>query len=120
MRELPAIPRRRRGSGRVGRYVLALVTLILLADVLVGEAGLIARFRASGERARLEAEVDTLRRQNDALREAVRLLREDPRTIEDIARRDLGMLTPGERLFVIGMGSPSGEASGEADEGREP
>ena len=53
MRELPAIPRRRRGSDRVGRYVLALVTLILLANVLVGEAGFIALFRASAERARL-------------------------------------------------------------------
>ncbi len=119
MRELPPIPRRRRGPSKVGRYVLALVTLILLANVLVGEAGFIALFRASAERARLEAEVDTLRRHNDAWREAVRLLREDPRAIEDIARRDLGMLTPGERLFVIGA-SRSGEASGEADEGREP
>ena len=120
MRELPALPRRRRRSGRIGRYVLALVTLILLADVLVGEAGFIALFRARAERARLETEVDTLRRHNDALREAVRLLSEDPRTIEDIARRDLGMLKPGERLFVIGRARRSGEASGETEEGREP
>jgi cell division protein FtsB len=28
-------------------------------------------------------------------------LREDPAAIEDIARRDLGLIKPGEKLFII-------------------
>ena len=120
MSDLPAIPSRERRPRRVGYYVVALLTLILLADVIAGEAGFVAMFRARTESARLESEIDTLRRQNDALRGAARLLSEDPGAIEDIARRDLGMLRPGERLFVVGTANRREEVSGEGDEGREP
>ena len=35
------------------------------------------------------------------LREEARLLREDPATIEEIARRELGLIRPGEKLFIL-------------------
>ena len=45
--------------------------------------------------------IDALRAENNHLREDVRSLREDPRAIEDVARRELGLIEPGEKLFII-------------------
>jgi cell division protein FtsB len=42
-----------------------------------------------------------LRSENAALREEARRLREDPAAIEEIARRELGLMSPGEKLFII-------------------
>ena len=36
-----------------------------------------------------------------ALREEARRLHEDPAAIEEIARRELGLMSPGEKLFII-------------------
>ena len=41
------------------------------------------------------------RADNARLREEARRLREDPAAIEDAARRDLGLIRPGERVFII-------------------
>jgi cell division protein FtsB len=35
------------------------------------------------------------------LREEARRLREDPTAVEEIARRELGLIKPGERLFIV-------------------
>jgi len=41
------------------------------------------------------------RAENARLREEVRRLREDPGAIEEIARRDLGLIRPGEKVFIV-------------------
>jgi len=45
--------------------------------------------------------IDSLRAENDRLREEVRMLLEEPRKIEELARRDLGLLESGEKMFII-------------------
>jgi cell division protein FtsB len=35
------------------------------------------------------------------LRELARRLKEDPLAIEEIARRNLGLIKPGEKVFII-------------------
>ena len=57
--------------------------------------------RARNTQLRLDQRIVTLRAENDALRNTVRRLQEDPRAIEDIARRELGLISPGEILVVI-------------------
>lgn len=86
---------------RVLRLVLALVTLILLIDAMVGEKGVIALLEARREYAAVEQSLFRARAGNARLREEARRLREDPAAIEELARRDLGMIKPGERLFII-------------------
>ena len=49
----------------------------------------------------LAASIASLRQDNARLREQARRLREDPRAIEDIARRELGLIRPGELLFIV-------------------
>ena len=93
----------RRGFGRrFGPKLLLLATLILIVDALIGDKGLVERLR---ERQRFDdtrAALETLRQENAALREQARRLREeDPATIESAARRQLGMIKPGEVLFIV-------------------
>jgi cell division protein FtsB len=40
------------------------------------------------------------------LREEARRLREDPAALEEAARRDLGLLRPGETLVVVRKADP--------------
>lgn len=93
-------------AGRVRRLLrpaLALVTLVLVADALVGENGWFERHR---EQARLEQTSDELarvQRENAELAiRAQRLEAGDPAVVEDLARRNLEMLKPGEVLFIDG------------------
>jgi cell division protein FtsB len=114
----PSTPRRqpaptRAKSGTVRRLVrpaLALVTLVLVADALVGENGWFERHR---EQARLEAktqELERLRAENsDLVERKQRLERNDPAVIEDLARRKLEMLKQGELLFIDGTPAAAGD-----------
>ena len=41
------------------------------------------------------------RQENSRLREQVRRLKEDPASVEAIAREELGLIRPGEMLFIV-------------------
>jgi cell division protein FtsB len=86
---------------RVLNYVLIFVTIVLIVEALVGDKGLVQTLRARRQHADATAALDGLRDDNARLREEIRRLREDPGTIESIARQDLGLIRPGELLFVI-------------------
>lgn len=99
--EQRVLPRRQRPRRRTARYLLLFVSVLLLANALVGERGLMAIMRENRKSAALAASIDLLRSQNAALREQARQLREEPRTIEELARQELGLIRPGEKLFII-------------------
>jgi cell division protein FtsB len=86
---------------RLLNYILALVTVVLVVDALVGDKGLIETTRARRQYADVAASLAALRQQNAQLRDDIRRLKEDPGTIESIAREELGLMRPGEVLFVV-------------------
>ena len=47
------------------------------------------------------ASLEAVRRDNIRLREEARRLKEDPGAIEALAREQLGLIRPGEVLFII-------------------
>jgi len=94
---VPPSPIRR----RLLNYILALVTVVLVVDALVGDKGLIETMRARRQYANVAASLAVLRQQNALLRDDIRRLEEDPATIESIARQELGLMRPGELLFVV-------------------
>ena len=98
-----AAPPYRRGFGRgLGPKLLLLATLILVVDALVGDKGLLERIREHQRFRDVSASLEKLRQENAALRDQARRLREeDPATIESAARRQLGMIKPGEVLFIV-------------------
>jgi len=63
--------------------------------------------RARRQYDELSATIARQRMDNARLRDQARRLREDPAAIEEIARRELGLIKPGERVFIIKDVSPA-------------
>jgi cell division protein FtsB len=95
----PAVPQAKRR--RTLQMLLVFVTLVLVINALVGERGLMETLRARRQHQELVASIERLRIENARLREEARRLRTDPGTIEALARQELGLIKPGEMLFII-------------------
>ena len=95
----PAVPQAKRR--RTLQMLLVFVTLVLVINALVGERGLMETLRARRQHQELVGSIERLRAENARLREEVRLLNSDPGTIEALARQELGLIKPGEMLFII-------------------
>ncbi len=91
----------KRQGRRAAQYLLIFIASVLVIDALVGDRGLLAMIEKRREYRALEQSLTGARTENAGLREEARRLREDPDAIEDIARRQLGMIKPGEKLFII-------------------
>ena len=78
-----------------------LVASIIVVNGLVGDRGLLAMLRARHDGDALAATIARQRAENGRLREEARRLRSDPNTIEEVARRELGLIKPGEKVFII-------------------
>jgi cell division protein FtsB len=97
---LLTLPHRRRESRWIQRILLFAI-VVLLVDALFGERGLRETLLASDRYTDAVRELNAVRAENTALKhEALRLTR-DPRAIETEARRHLGLLRPGEILFIV-------------------
>jgi cell division protein FtsB len=83
------------------RYGVLAIGCVLIIDALVGDRGFLAMLKAQQQYRTLEASLAQSRAENAHLREQARQLREDPQAVEEIARRELGLLRPGEKLFII-------------------
>jgi cell division protein FtsB len=96
-------PRRRKTL----HLLLIFVTLVLVLDALVGEKGLLETMRARRQHRELTASIERLRSENAQLREDARRLLEDPSAIESLAREELGLIRPGEMLFIVKDAKPT-------------
>ena len=70
-------------------------------DALAGDRGLLAMLRVRGQYTALAATLARERAENARLAEQARRLREDPTAIEEVARRELGLIKPGEKVFIL-------------------
>jgi cell division protein FtsB len=90
-------PRRR----RILNGLLVFATVVLFVDALVGDKGLVERMRARRQYAQEVAALDAVRRENAIMREKIQRLKDDPAAIESLAREELGLIRPGELLFIL-------------------
>jgi cell division protein FtsB len=108
---LPRLPSRRREQAWIGR-ALCFAASVLAVNALIGERGLSETLRARREFREAVAGLSRLQYENAVLAEAVQRLQYDPRTIEDVARAELGLIRPGEILVVVrsesGVRPPAG------------
>jgi cell division protein FtsB len=93
----PARPARRKWI----QLGLLFVAAALVVNSLIGERGLFEAMRVKREHDTLARSIALLKRQNAGLAEEIRRLKEDPKRIEDAAREDLGLIRPGELVFVV-------------------
>jgi cell division protein FtsB len=95
---------RRRTRGRTARIAVRALCVAVAVEVVMavfGDRGLLALQAAKRDMGALRARVAALRIENVALQRENRRLREDPAAIEELARRELGLIKPGEIVFTI-------------------
>jgi cell division protein FtsB len=102
-----AAPKRPDRTRRIVQTLLLFIAAVIVVDALVGEQGLFAMLRARRQAEELAAAIARQKAENGRLREEVRRLTEDPAAIEEVARRELGLIRPGEKVFIIKDLSPA-------------
>ncbi|MFW6369451.1 MAG: FtsB family cell division protein [Myxococcota bacterium] len=75
------------------------VSVLLAVLSASGERGLRRVHRFVGEVARIEELNETLRAENARLAKEIEALRNDPAAAEAVARDDLGLIRPGEKVY---------------------
>lgn len=93
-------PDRRTWPPRPG-LLLALLVSLLVAHALIGERGFPSALDTWRARRVLTAQVSALRAENVRLRRVTERLRSDLVTIEAVAREELGLIQPGETVFLL-------------------
>jgi len=89
--------RRRRVIG----WTIFGASCLLMVNALIGDNGYLATLRADRESAALEASLASIRSENQALRNQIRRMQDDPTALEEVARREQGLIRPGETMVII-------------------
>ncbi len=91
--------------GRLRKHVAVLVAVIVVGAALVftvfGEVGIVSAWRVNRNEQRLEEENARLREDIGRLRAEVARLRTNPAYIEEIARKELGLIGKQENVIVL-------------------
>jgi cell division protein FtsB len=77
------------------------IILVVIYFALFGEKGVVQILRLRHEHDTIMADVVRIEKQNEELSKEVRRLREDPRYLETVARRELGLIKENELLFIF-------------------
>jgi cell division protein FtsB len=99
-REVPRLTPRR-VPNRWLPWVLAFIACAVGLNALIGDRSLAQTLRARGEQQRLTVDLARIRHENAALQDRINRLSHDPRTIEELARQELGLARKGEVLVLI-------------------
>ena len=100
-RVLPPSPSAMTRRRRLLNGLLAFATVVLFVDALVGDKGLVERVRARRQYEQEAAALEAIRHDNAVMREKIIRLKNDPAAIESIAREEMGLIRPGELLFIL-------------------
>jgi cell division protein FtsB len=87
-----------------GRGLLMLLVGVMIVHDIFGTHGFLAMRRTENEIKKVQASLDRLSKENEALAQEVKDLKSDPRLIEKIARDELGLAKPGETIIRIPAG----------------
>ena len=84
---------------RSGLFLLLCFLGLLLLLSLFGDRSLFQLYQMWSVKAHLEQQIEALKQENALLRQEVEALRRHPSQSEEIARRDLGLVRPGETVY---------------------
>ncbi len=87
-------------------WLVAGVLAVLLGAAVFGENGVLHLRRLRTEVETLHRDVQALEAENERLSRAITELRSDPAALERIAREELGLVRPGERVFRFPSSPP--------------
>ena len=83
------------------RYALLAVLGLGLYHILSGPSGALNVIKLRQERAHMQAQLDSLTRRKQALETEKQRLEKDSAYIERVARKELGMAKPDEKVFRL-------------------
>jgi cell division protein FtsB len=86
---------------RNARGILGLALFALLVHDVFGPHGLIAMRRTQKEIEQIREQIGKMNDENKSLAEKVSSLKTDPKSIERIAREEMGLARPGELIFKL-------------------
>jgi cell division protein FtsL len=86
---------------RNARQILGIALFALLVHDVFGPHGFIAMRRTQKEIEQIRQQIDKVNDENKSLTEQVNSLKSDPKSIERIAREEMGLARPGELIFKI-------------------
>ena len=95
------------------QYLLVLIGCVLVVDALVGDKGVLQMLKKRQEAEALNRNLAAAQAENARLNELANRLKHDAQAIEDLARRDLGLIKKGEKLFIIRDVGPADVPAGE-------
>lgn len=87
--------------------MLLFVSAAFMINALVGDSGVLATMKASQQYLRLQRDVNALREDNRRLMVEMERLKSDPTAIEEEARKNLGLIRPGETLVIVKDAQPA-------------
>jgi cell division protein FtsB len=94
-------PGARRGNGVGWLAAAVLAVLLVLANEIVGESGYLARRQQVQRIQELNAQIEQLKTENQRLTQKIDGLRDNPATIEEMAREQLHLGRPGEVVVAL-------------------
>jgi len=83
------------------RWAVVFLAVAVIVDAIVGDRGLLTTRRARDQFEAANAALAEARARNERLRDQVSRLTDDPAAIEELARDELGLMKPGEKLFIV-------------------
>lgn len=83
------------------REILGLALFALFVHDIFGPHGFIAMRRTQQEIDDIRAQIGKMNSENKSLAEQVNSLKTDPKSIERIAREEMGLARPGEMIFKL-------------------
>ena len=87
-------------------WLVGAVLAVVLGTAVFGENGILHLRRLRAEVEALHRDVQALEVENERLTRAIGELRTDPAAVERIAREELGLVRPGERVLRFPRSSP--------------
>jgi len=94
--------------------------MVLCGFALFGDKGVVRLWQGYQQRQELQAKVGQLQVENQQLRQKIKDLKNDRKTIESLARRELGMVRPDELVYQFTPAQKSPQTSSEPPEAKTP
>ena len=82
-------------------YVLVLLCIALIVHEIFGQHGILGLRREQGQVQSLRQQIQQLQQENEQLDKQIKALRSDPKAIERIAREQMHLARPGERIYIF-------------------
>ena len=93
-------------------FILIIIFLLILGSLtFFGEKGILNLLRLRMEMVRVKEKNSQLEGENQRLREEIKRLQSDKRYIEEIARKELGMIKEGEIIYQFDTSPKRKESS---------